>query len=109
MVDVTTETVEAEAPEATATDLIAAAVPYITDAIGQIFTALGQIASLVQDLLDSRIVCFQCYGDHTAAQRAGLAAEQLPPVNIANLIVDGKGVCHNHVRVGGGILLPGQA
>lgn len=102
--DAVTETI----PEPTATDLIAAVMPYITDAAGQIFSAMGQLADLVQAALDSRALCIQCYGDHTAAQRAGIAAEQLPPLNVANLIVDGKGVCYSHVRVGGGIILPGQ-
>src|SRR6476659_2651190 len=95
-------------PELTASDLATAVIPFLQDAATQIFSAVTQVAALVQDALDSRIVCFQCYGDHTAAQRAGIAAEQLPPLNVANLIVDGKGVCHNHVRVGGGIILPGQ-
>lgn len=95
-------------PVLTATDLATTVMPFLQDVATQLFSALTQVADLVRAALDSRIVCIQCYGDHTAAQRAGIAAEQLPPVNIANLIVDGKGVCHNHVRVGGGIILPGQ-
>lgn len=94
--------------ELTAAELATVVMPFLQDAATQIYGAINQLGGLVQQALDSRIVCFQCFGDHTAAQRAGITGEHLPPVNVANLIVDGKGVCHNHVRVGGGIILPGQ-
>jgi hypothetical protein len=91
---------EPEAPAAPAIDAVAA--------LQTVFGALNQIGMMVAELLSSRPTCVTCFTDRTAAQRAGVAEEKLPPLNVAMLILEGKGVCASHVRVGGGIILPGQ-
>lgn len=93
--------------EPSAADLITAVAPFLEGAASQLFEALGQVGKLAQDILDSRIVCFQCFTDHTTAQRAGIPEGSLPPLNVANLIRDGRGVCFNHAATSV-ILLPGQ-
>lgn len=78
---------------------------------------LSTVARLKQ-LLDARppvILCLGCYIDRHNAQRAG---RPLPPLNPAQLIVNGGGMCPQHVqiadgpvmpdRTASGLLLPGQ-
>lgn len=80
-----------------------------TEVLSAVFDALNQIGMIAAEILASRPACVTCFTDRTAAERAGVAAEKLPPLNAVTLILDGKGVCASHVRVGSGIILPGQA
>lgn len=91
---------EPEAPAEPTVDAVAA--------LQTVFGALNQIGMMLAEVLSSRPTCVTCYAERTAAERAGVAGEKLPPLNVALLILDGKGVCAGHVRIGGGIIVPGQ-
>lgn len=62
----------------------------------------------VTAMLDSRLMCLGCVADNRRAALAGTRDDQLPPVNIAQVIVKGDGQCLGHVQFVDGPLMPGQ-
>lgn len=70
---------------------------------------LMHTADAVQQLLDSRILCFGCIADAHRAAANGTPEDQIQRPNVANLIVDGRGQCFNHVQFTDRPLLPGQS
>jgi hypothetical protein len=49
-------------------------------------------------LLASRLHCAECIGQHTLASRRGVPETELPPVNVAVMVVNGMSVCPQHVQ-----------
>lgn len=67
---------------------------------------VNEVARL-RTLLNDRppVVCLGCFIDRHQAQKAGVP---LPPQNLAQLIVNGAGMCPGHVRIPDGPVLPGR-
>jgi hypothetical protein len=90
-----------------------------TTTIGQPPATLDNLRQALDELLATRIACLGCAGDNYRAARAGTPDDQLPPVNLANVIVQGNGQCWKHVQfvdrplapgqMPSGLLIPGQA
>lgn len=86
-----------------------AALATVPAALMQLFTAVNQIGNMVAEIVNSRIMCHRCLDAHMTAQRArpDATAEDLPPVQIANVILNGQGVCVNHIPTSG-LIIPGR-
>lgn len=86
-----------------------AALATVPAALVQLFAAVNQIGNIVNEIVNSRIMCHRCLDAHIAAQRArpDATAEDLPPVQIANVILNGQGVCVNHIATSG-LIIPGR-
>jgi hypothetical protein len=102
------EAVTETTAEPSAADLVAAVVPFLENVALSVFSALDEIARLIQDALDSRVVCVQCAAERQKAMAEGVPEEHLPPVNTANIIAGGDGRCFAHVQFTDRVPLPGQ-
>lgn len=60
------------------------------------------LADMLAALLESRITCLGCAADRRRAENAGIPAEHLPTMNVAQLIIQGNG------QTPTGLYIPGQ-
>lgn len=68
-----------------------------------IAAAILVLAGALEQLLASRIVCVMCAGEAHARGSDGAV-----PVNLANVIASGNGVCFAHIQFAAGPVMPGQ-
>ncbi len=58
---------------------------------------VSQCVAALQAVLDTRLLCIACAREQIAAANAGVSPPHLPPVNLANVIENGNGICGNHI------------
>lgn len=84
--------------------------PFLTDAFGQIFGALNELAQII---LDSRILCLTCVAERQRAIAAGTPEHEAAPPNAANLVLtsqqgQAQSLCLAHVQFTDKPIVPGQ-
>jgi hypothetical protein len=71
--------------------------------------AVAALRQQIAQLSAASVCCLGCFMTRHNAMRAGVPPEELPQLKIMQLIVDGKGMCFDHVNVSDGPLLPDRS
>lgn len=91
--------------------------PFAADPLTTLISTLDQIRSFVDDMAAHAPEADQqqpamppllCLGCFQATHQAVAAGQEPTPVNIAQLVVNGMGMCTQHVKVGSNLIVPGQ-
>lgn len=86
--------------------------PYVrlTSELDQIRAFIDQMAAAITDpgAAAPGLVCFGCILQRHAAEAAGVPAAELPPVAVAEFVVEGRSLARCHLQLQNGPVIPGR-
>lgn len=105
MTDTTRDRIEGQ-PEPAALAILADRLDEVAASLVEWFARIP--AAPLDQLLDSRLACVQCAAEQHRAVTTGIPEDQLPGINVANVIAGGNSMCFAHIQFTDRPVMPGQ-